>query len=84
MTRALVWESWAFDAWTAIERWVRAQDGWWLACGGTNAQSADELVLSRRVSDADLGEQAQRLGQSRIDGGREQEDGQEGGGHAGG
>ena len=36
------------------------------------------------VSGADPGEQPQRLAQSGVDGGREQEDGQEGGGHAGG
>ena len=71
------------EPYTAVERWVREQDGWWLACGGTNAQSADAVVLSRRVAGADLGEQAQRLGQARVDGGREQEDGQEGGGHGG-
>ena len=72
------------EPYTAVERWVREQDGWWLACGGTNARLADAVVLSRRVAGADLGEQAQRLGQARVDGGREQEEGQEGGGHCAG
>ena len=35
------------------------------------------------VAGTDLGEQAQRLGQARIDGGREESEGQEGGGHGG-
>jgi hypothetical protein len=34
------------------------------------------------VTSADVGEQPQRLGQSRVDGGRKQEEGQEGGGHS--
>ena len=38
------------EPYTAVERWVREQDGWWLACGGTNAQLADAVVLSRRVA----------------------------------
>ena len=46
------------EPYTAVERWVHEQGGWWLACGGTNAQSADAVGLSRRVSGADLGEQA--------------------------
>ena len=66
---------------TAIERWIREQDGWWLTCGGTNAQLPGAVVLSRRVMCIDRGEQAQRLGQTGVDGGRGQEDGQEDGGH---
>jgi len=37
-------------------------------------------VVVGRVPSAHLGEQVQRLGRARVDGGREQEDGQEGGG----
>ena len=56
---------------TSVERWTREQDGWWLSCGGTNAQLTDAVVLSRRTPNADLGEQAQRLGEARVHGGRE-------------